>query len=125
MEALDGFKALVRLFIGFQEFFGAFDGIFSLAQQVVDEVEVFDIDRSEMAVAFLVLTGLENIEFRFPKTEEGLVYTEHFGYLPHGIVLLAEEDLVRRDLDEVGLGRYLLQRLAAPFGLGLFGTGGG
>ena len=70
-------------------------------------MEVFDIDGAEVAVAFFVFAGLEDVELRFPEAEEGLVDAEHFRDFSHGVVLFAEEDVVGGYFDEVGFGGYL------------------
>ena len=120
LQFLNGFESMFRFFVLAEEFFGAFDGIFSLAQQVMDQVEVFDIDGSEIPIAFSIFPGLEDAEFRFPEAEEGLVDVEHLGNLAHGVILFAEEDVVCGDVDEVSFGCDFFQGFTSSFGFDLF-----
>jgi hypothetical protein len=104
LKSLYNLKPFFRFFIFFKKFPGSFDGKFLLPQQVVDQVEVFDVDGAEVAVSFFVFAGLEDVEFGFPEAEEGLVDPEHFRDLSHSIVLFGEEDFVCGYFDEVGFG---------------------
>ena len=102
LKALDNFKPLVRFFIFFKEFLCSFDGIFLLPQQVVDQVEVFDVNRPEITVSFFILTRLKDVEFGLPEAEKGLVDPKHLRDLSHCIILFAEQDLIGWDFDQVG-----------------------
>src|SRR6201991_79849 len=101
LKTLDNFKPFVRFFIFFKEFLCSFDGIFLLPQQVVDQVEVFDVYRPEITVSLFILTRLEDVEFGLPEAEQGLVDPKHLRDLSHCIILFAEQDLVGRDFDQV------------------------
>lgn len=116
LEALDDFEAVFGLLVLFEEFLGAFDGVFFLAEEVVDEMEILDIDGAEVAVAFFVLFGLKDVELSLPEAEEGLVDPEHLRDLAHSIVLFAEQDLVGGDIDQLGFGGYFFEGFAAALG---------
>ena len=45
-------------FIFLQKFFGAFQGIFPAADKIMDQLEIFYINRAKKTVAFAIFFGL-------------------------------------------------------------------
>ena len=90
LQTQDDPEPLLRLFVLFQKIFRTLDGVLFLPQEMIDEMQILDIDRPEIPVPFLILARLQDIELRLPEPEQTLVNAEHFRYLSHGIVLLAE-----------------------------------
>ena len=87
LEAFDDFEVLLRFRLFFFEFLlGALEGHAPLFDEVVDEVEVVDVRFGELAVAFFVLVGFDDVEFFFPKADEGGVYPEHVGDFADGVI---------------------------------------
>lgn len=87
LEAFDDFEVLFGFRLFFLEFLlGAFECHAPFFDEVVDEVEVVDVRFCELAVAFFVLVGFDDVELFFPKTDEGGVYSEHLGDFADGVV---------------------------------------
>lgn len=82
----------------FEEISGAFNGKFPSAKQVVNKEKVFDIYGAEMPVALFIFSWLQNVKFRFPETQKGVIYLKHRSHFPHTVILLAEEDLIGRNI---------------------------
>jgi len=72
--------------IVFQHLLGALKGKTLLFHQMVNRAHVLNIFFRELPVAFTVLLGLQNVEFGFPKANEGRGYMKHLGNLTDGIV---------------------------------------
>ena len=77
-------------------------------------MEVFYINRPEITVSFFILLRLKYIEFCFPETKKGLVYTKHFSNFTHGIVLFLKQYFILRNLYKICFFRYLPYGLPSP-----------
>jgi hypothetical protein len=58
LQLLDHLKFLFGLLIVFEIFFCALDGEFPLAEQVVNDLEIFDVVRTEKAITFSIFPRL-------------------------------------------------------------------
>ena len=95
MQGFNHGKPLVGIFVFSQVIAGTFHGKLAVTQQVVNELECFDILGPEIAVALFVFAGLYKcIELIAPHANERMVNMKHFGYLADGIILFLEQYFV-------------------------------
>src|SRR3954464_8785814 len=69
--------------------FSAIKCVALVAYEVKNDLEIFYILRSKIAVAFFVFFRLKYLEFFFVKTDKRLIHIKHGRYFAHSIVHFA------------------------------------
>ena len=65
LQGLNQLETFLGFFISFQKIFRALDSQLSATQEIMYQLQVFNINRPEVTVTFPVFAGLKNIEFTF------------------------------------------------------------
>src|SRR5690606_19461517 len=83
-------------FIIFQILASPFNSELSAPQQLINQIKLFYIYRTEKTIALTVFPWLQNIKYTFPIAYQRLALLEHGRYLPHTVILLREQHLILR-----------------------------